>query len=164
MGYNLTIGEAVFDVDEVGDDDWTETVQDELIRVTAATVKLPNAPAFGEPTDHTNQRWPSYTQWYDFCEQVDLLPAMFNINEDGSAGSIRGGHPGYFPITKAFKKEVDNAYDNWKTQYPDAKTEYTRLANGEYDQANGAMCRLEWLKYWTDWALDNCDMPIFANS
>ena len=114
MGYSLTIGEACFEVDKVGDDKWIASVQDEYIRVTAESVNLPEAPAFGEPTDHTNERWPSYTAWYDFCEAVDLLPAFYYVDENHNVGDIRGGHPGFFPITPAFKEEVDNAYDNWK--------------------------------------------------
>lgn len=163
MGYNLTIGEAGFDVDEVGGS-WTETVQDEYICVTAESVELPDAPAFGEPTDHTNQRWPSYGQWYDFCEGVGILPITFEMNEDECTGSIRGGHPGFFPITKAFKEAVDHAYDNWKTQHPDAVPEYILQADGEYDIGCSYLARLTWLKYWTDWALENCKCPIFTNS
>ena len=162
MGYSLTIGEAVFDVDEVGDDEWTENVQDEYIRVTAESVRRDDAPAFDEPTDYTNERWPSYSAWFDFCEQVDLLPAIFSMDDnDNCTGSLRGGHPGFFPITKAFKAAVDEAYDNWKERYPNVVASY---ADYETHPENGAMCRLEWLKYWTDWALENCKMPIFANT
>jgi hypothetical protein len=161
VGYSLTIGEAEFDVDRVGEDEWTETVQDEYIRVTAKTVELPDAPAFGEPTDHMNERWPSYSQWYDWCEQVGLEHIMFSIDENENVGNIRGGHPGYFPITPAFKKEVDNAYDNWKAQHPNVEATFD---NFETHPENGAMCRLEWLKYWTDWSLENCKVPVFVNT
>lgn len=161
MGYSLTIGEAAFDVDEVGDE-WTENVQDEYIRVTAVSVELPEAPAFGEPTDHTNERWPSYSSWYDFCEDVDILPITFDMDEHGNdTGNIRGCHPGFFPITKAFKAEVDKAYDNWKKKYPNVVASYD---NFEVYPENGQMCRLEWLKFWTDWSLENCKTPIFTNT
>ena len=165
MGYNLTIGEAVFEVDKVGDDEWTTSVQDEYIRVTAESVKLPDAPAFDEPTDYTNERWPSYTTWHDFCEATGLWAAIYVVDEHGNnTGNMRGGHPGYFPITPAFQKEVHEAYDNWMAEYPDAVAEYTKGEDGEYIEANSYLCRLEWLKFWTDWALENCKVPVFVNS
>ena len=64
MGYNLAIGEA-----EV---DWSE----DMVRIDAVTVKLDEAPAFGEPTDHTNTRWPSYTSWSNFCKAMDITDIM----------------------------------------------------------------------------------------
>lgn len=59
MGYNLTIGEAVLSWDE------------DYVCVDAQDVTLPNAPAFGDPTDHTNSRWPSYSVWADFCRNLE---------------------------------------------------------------------------------------------
>ena len=56
MNYNLTIGEAVVVVD------WDEFG----IVVSAKKEHHDIAPAFGEPTDYSNQRWPSYTAWEDF--------------------------------------------------------------------------------------------------
>jgi len=151
MGYNLTIGEAqILSYDEDG--------LEADCRITANGVKHDNAPAFGEPTDYTNERWPSYTAWWDFCEFVGLTDAMY---VDGS--SIRGGHPGAFPINKEFKLAVDHAMERLHMQYPDAVASY---GDNEYNipKENGAMCRLRWLQYWTDWALKNCKHPVFANS
>jgi len=161
MGYNLIIGEAEFDVDRVGDDEWTEDIQDEYIQVTAGHVRHDDAPAFGEPTDYTNQRWPSYTQWYDFCEKADLVHVFYVIDEHGNnTGTLRGGHPGYFPITPTVKAEVDKVYDRVKMQ---AKT-LDPGADIFSTDVGAVWVRVQWLKYWIDWALENCKVPVFVNT
>jgi len=53
MGYTLRIG-------ELGDDGEVETVRHD------------DAPAFDEPTDYTNDRWPSYTAWWGFVRACGL--------------------------------------------------------------------------------------------
>ena len=61
MGYNLIIGEKV-----VYDDD------SECSVTWAKSEYLEEAPADGSPTDHTNERWPSYSGWADLqrdCER-----------------------------------------------------------------------------------------------
>jgi hypothetical protein len=170
MGYNLTIGEAAFEVDKVGDNSYTETLDDEFIRVVAKPVKLDNAPAAGEPTDYTNERWPSYTQWHDFAKKVGLMDVLFQYNEVRGYYDIRGGHSGFFAITPAFKAEIDKAVKNWLKKYPDAKPEYVEEYTGgdsrfpEYVERHAMMVRLHWLQFWTDWALENCECPIFVNT
>jgi len=154
MGYSLIIGEAKVE-------SYEEDGLEALCHITAEGVHLDDAPAFGEPTDHTNQRWPSYTQWYDFCEKADILPALYECDEYGNVtGSLRGGHPGAFPINKEFKEEIDTAYNRIKMQAktldPDADIFDTDLG--------GMWARIQWLKFWTDWALENCEHPVLVNS
>ena len=60
MGYTIKIGQAVL---EVCGDTYIVSVED---------VEHPNAPAFGEPTDYTNARWPSYTAWSRFILEAGL--------------------------------------------------------------------------------------------
>ena len=151
MGYSLRIGEgAVGTYEEDGLDD--------ACYIGATEVRRDDAPAFGDPTDYTNDRWPSYSAWFDFCDFVDILPLMYVEDHDGGYNNIRGGHPGAFPINKAFKDGVDEAMVNLRKRFPDIKAEYTG------NEEDGALCRLTWLQYWTDWALENCETPILVNS
>jgi len=153
MGYTLAIGEAKI---ESYEEDGLEASC--YIKVNAA--RKASAPAFGEPTDYTNERWPSYTSWYNFCEYAKILPTMYYMNIDGSFGNFRGGHPGAFPINKEFKEAIDTAYNRLKMQAktldPDADIFETDLG--------GAWARIQWVKYWTDWALENCTTPVLVNS
>ncbi len=154
MGYSLTIGEAKlekWDEDEFGDGH---------IDITVDGVHLDDAPAFGEPTDYTNERWPSYTSWWEFAEYAGLTDVLFDPETNGG---IRGGHPGHFLITEKFKQDIDDAYSKFMEKYPDATPTYDTEGTADAD-ADGALCRLTWLQYWTTWALENCENPIFKNT
>lgn len=122
MGFNLKIGEAF----------------KEGNRILAKTVRLDNAPADGVPTDHTNERWPSYIGWTDFYNATGLTSLM----ED----QLLRKHPGFVELTQADKDVVDRVYASIKLFPTDHQV------------------RLEWLKFWIDWALENCERPIFYNS
>lgn len=157
MGYNLYIGEAVLNYDN--DSDYPSVYID---------VKLEqhdNAPAFGEPSDYTNSRYPSYTVWSDFCKFVGLYDLFY----DEDYGLCRP-HPGETPLTTKHKEAIDKAYSDFKNKYPNSVATYGEKQENWYDsdennpEENGYLCRLEWLKYWIDWALENCEKPIFKNS
>ena len=115
MGYTLTIGENIN-----GD---------------IETVRHVDAPAFGEPTDYTNARWPSYTAWWGFVRATGL---------DACFKRLLTPHPGIQPLTKehlnAFKKVNAAVLDQWDCN------------------------RLTWLIYWIEWALANCKNPAISNS
>jgi len=147
MGYSIIIGEAKIE-------SYAEDGLEAQCRITAEGASDAAAPAFGEPTDNTNSRWPSYGSWHDFCEQAGITDAIFE------GGTLRGGHPGAFPINQEFKDVIDGAYHRLrmqaKTLDPDADIFSTEVG--------GAWARIQWLKYWTDWALDNCKVPVMANS
>lgn len=104
-------------------------------RTTVKEVCHDNAPADGSPTDCTNKRWPSYIGWGEFCEYIGVEDDFF-IPE----------HPGYIKITKKFQAEVHRLYDKY---------------HGKNEDHNG---RLAWLKYWTDWAIENCSNPVLHNT
>ncbi len=152
MGYNLTIGEAKIIT-------YTEDGLESASAVGAKSIARYDAPSFGEPTDGTNERWVSYTSWWDFCEFVGLTHAIY----DSEQRSLRGGHHGAFPINEEFKKEVDAAMVRLREKYPFAVAIYGENEN-DVPEENGAMCRLVWLQYWTNYALDNCTSPMFANT
>jgi hypothetical protein len=123
MGFNLTIGELSFYIDEEGEK-----------RSTVNEVEHKDAPRDGVPTDGTNKRWPSYTGWGSFCDYIGIEDDYF-IPE----------HPGYKKIDAEFKSKVDNAYKRLYGKNPDQDV------------------RLAWLKYWTDWAIENCKNPVLHN-
>lgn len=95
-----------------------------------------NAPAEGSPTDYTNSRWPSYSGWSDFVNETGLSV----LNAD-----LIKGHPGYTILKPAHKEIIDRKFKQIKKLEP-------------HNQA-----RLSWLKYWVDWALENCKQPAFLN-
>jgi len=161
MGYSLTIGEAEIDYDAGSTTEGQEfDFGDFWIHVSAKGEKNDDAPAFGEPTDYTNQRWPSYSSWHYFCEYANLFDVFYN-----DRGSINGGHPGAMPVTKEMQKRINKSYMIIKGKFPNviASFEKNELSDEEYE-ANAAMCRLKWLKYWVDWSLENCQQPVFVNS
>jgi len=152
MGYSLSIGEAVMDV--VPEDEWG----DGQINITVEEVRNDDAPAFGEPTDYTNQRWPSYTSWWNFAEFTGMENILFDVDANEN---IRGGHPGHFLITDMFKDAIDTAMKDYTNKYPDAVPSFEDFENRPHD---GHLCRMVWLQYWVDWALENCKNPIFLNT
>lgn len=103
-------------------------------RTTVEEVEHSQAPRDGVPTDGTNKRWPSYIGWGDFCDFITVNSSYFIPN-----------HPGYKKIDKDFKNIVDKAYK-------------LKGKNSDHDP------RLEWLKYWTDWAIKNCKNPVLHNT
>ena len=122
MGYTIEIGQAV--VSDING----------YYSVDVRPEKHPNAPAFGEPTDRTNARWPSYTAWAQFILEAGLPQDL--IGED---------HPGNRVITEELYQTVKHSLDTVDFKNP--------------HNLNRAI----WLEYWMRWALDNCDNPIITN-
>jgi len=150
MGYNLYIGEAAADVD----------LADRYARVHVAARSHPDAP-LGSTEDYTNYCWPSYTQWGAFCEKVGLY-AVFYAGQRKSPEPWTGvsgvrydglltSHPGCVAITEDHADAFAVALASWVPQPDeDGICWWTR--------------RLEWLAWWSRWALDNCQHPSFYNS
>lgn len=158
MGYTLTIGELSTTVTDDG--------LESCVWNRAEGVHLENAPAFGEPTDHTNSRWPSYTAWRDFTRFTGLEDFFY----DESTGILRN-HPGCVPLKKEHKEILDKAYADFYIKFPNAKASYSPKAladmfteDKDWPEENNYAVRLEWLKFWVDWALENCKTPVFYNS
>jgi hypothetical protein len=72
MGYDITIGEL--HVDRYPD----EALEGSGLFFSAKSERHDSAPAFGEPTDFTNSRWPSYSAWSNFADYVGLTDLLFN--------------------------------------------------------------------------------------
>jgi hypothetical protein len=149
MGYDLTIGELKIDINYYG--------LESYISLSVEGCKLDNAPAYGEPTDYTNSRWPSYTSWGDAMDFLGLKDLM---------NYLIAKHPGCVPLTVDHKKVIDEAHAKFYAKYPNAKAGYAPNENDDesWPEENGYATRLEWLKFWVDWALENCKVPVFANS
>lgn len=137
MSYNLRIGNAKISYDS----------EENECRIVAEEYRHDNAPHDGSPTDFTNERWPSYVGWSDFCNSVGLRDLFFN--EDNG---LIINHPGVSSLNNLHKKEIDKAYINFKK-----KNLKNKKSEANYN-------RLKWLKYWVDWCLKNCDKPILENS
>ena len=170
MGYTLRIGELVIEYDQDEDEP--------RISVEAKGFRHDEAPAFGEPTDHESQRWPSYTSWSDFARDSGLYSMFYGKNHGGSEiirdDALIAQHPGCVPLTERHRREVNAALDAWRVRYPNAVPTFGRPAPEGEDwlmwsdpdnpEENGKMTRLVWLHYWVNWALDNCKQPVFQNS
>ena len=138
MGYTLTIGQL--------ETSWnTDDGLESTIRNSEKEKHLKTAPAYGEPTDHTNSRWPSYSAWHNFARFVELEDFFYSKE----TGLLRN-HPGCIPLSVKHKEIVDKAYKDFYEKY--------------WPEENTWAVRLEWLKFWIDWALENCDKPVFYNS
>ena len=160
MGYTLTIGELEVNYDQ--DDEYPD------IHLGARAERHDNAPAYGEPTDYTNARWPSYTSWHEFTRFVGLEELFFS--DDRGDCLIGRQHPGCVPLTERHRREINAAYEAHKVKYPNAVPTYGNPPEGVFTvdennpPENYQFTRLTWLHYWVNWALDNCEKPVFENS
>lgn len=158
MGYTLAIGELV--LSEVSPKS-TDTIP-----FYVETVELDFAPAFGEPTDYTNRRLPSYSGWAEAMSFVGLHDFMFNQK----TGLIKE-HFDFVQLTAQHKAIIDKAHQDFYIKYPNAKAGYSPKAkediqfyqDHDWPEENRYAVRLEWLKFWVDWALKNCEVPVFFN-
>lgn len=150
MAYNLTIGELK--VSYYQDED------EPRVELSAESSRHDEAPAFGEISDYTNGRYPSYSAWYDFTRSAGLFSLFYGKEERYDA--LLANHPGCVPLTEQHRREVNKALVDFKLKYPDAIATYKDKSILE----NGLLCRLVWFHYWVNWALDNCKQPVFENS
>ena len=133
MGYNLRIGEAVVN----------SNLED---RYAIVEVAFMNGKDLGAPLDpqgfaeHSNENSPSYIEWSEFAQTVGLYPTFFGQK----TGLIRN-HPGCEPLS-------EQIYDQFKK----AQETYKKRSEDDWN-----VVRLNWLVWWTRWALDNCKYPSF---
>lgn len=177
MGYTLRIGEAELN--------WSE----DCVDITCQTVRRDDAPAHGDPTDYTSERWPSYSAWFESMRQLGLMDVMFDLR-NGGAGEVEVDgeyiypliqtHPGAASITKRHVQYVEAKIAEYKRLHPDHVARYPppkagaepipgtgiyREEDEDPDPRNDPwLCRGEWLLYWLKWAVENCEKPVFINS
>jgi hypothetical protein len=144
MGYNLYIGEADLHTD----------IESRWARYGVAVKDGEDLGAPLNSTDnHSNCIYPSYSAWGAFCEEVGLKAVFYAEREPwwtGESGNQYEGllshHPGCAVITEDHYKAFVAATEGYK-------------GTDEYHKK-----RLDWLVWWTRWALDNCQYPSFSNS
>ena len=144
MGYNITIGNAKPHHD----------TEDGILSASwrVEDVKNDAAPAFGEPTDFTNSRWPSYTAWADTCRALGLHDLFFKEYE-----GLMAEHPGCKLLLPEHLVQIEGALNVRKAKNGGKAAGFED--GQDYDLARG-----EWLLYWVKWALDNCETPAIENT
>lgn len=68
-------------------------------------------------------------------------------------------HPFACPINKKHKEEIDKSFI-----WLEKKIKFSELNKEAIENLENQMRRLNWLKYWVDWSLENCVNPIIKNS
>jgi len=153
MGFNLGIGEFSYCVE----------YDERYVSVSCESHSAKGAPLDPTGTDGSRGNWnyPSYTQWRDFSRKVGL-EALFYAQTTrgpdrfvGESGGWHDGllslHPGAQPLTADHLAAFRHARERWTP------------APGD-DGVCWVLRRLDWLCFWTEWALKNCKHPTFANS
>ena len=160
MGYSIRIGE----LEIIEEPDGNETIT----HYSAKDVELEEAPHSGNYSGHTNLRLPSYTGWSDFMDrmkwhfdkrglEIDFFQLFYQKAENNEGyWEFKGGHPGYFRITQEFVDQFNTCFE--KAEKPTPKNHF----HPEYEDYNYK--RLFWLHFWINWAFENCENPVVANS
>lgn len=138
MGYNLTIGNVEIEKLICEDGEYH-------VPLFVPHIERDDAPRDGSPTDGTNRRCPSYTGWSNFCDETGLRPLFFDEND----GLIRR-HPGVFELKPRHLAQISAAH--------------ARLKTGDAFIYSVQRGRMEWLEYWVEWALENCERPSIGNT
>lgn len=146
MGYTITIGQL--EIRKSPEDG----LDCECISFGAEGVTSQDAPAFGELTDYTNSRWPSYSAWSDFLREFGLWDVFYH-----HPGHLIGDHPGVRLVTPGLVAVVRKAKEDYTVANPDAVA-------GFGEGQDSKLPRIIWLEYWLEWALENCETPVIANS
>lgn len=144
MGYYICIGELRITEQE---DEQTKGL---CYIFDTAPQKNDDAPAFGEVlSDYKNERHPSYTAWNQTLRAVGLSSWL----EEFGLMSGKDGVPK--PITKKHVSDVNNAYTSYTSENPEITPCFDLSDKEAY------LARLVWLKYWINWAYENCANPTF---
>lgn len=151
MGYDIKIGQRkkYYDLDE--DFDFEDV----------PSVKLDAAPAFGEPTDHMNERWPSHTGWEEFLKFTGLTDLFYNESTGLFKEEVS-------VITQDQMIVIDEAYAAFLLSFPNAIAGFSpkdgpSSVDPLWPIENRHLARLTWLKFWFDWALKNCTDPVITH-
>jgi hypothetical protein len=146
MGYTIRIGQAVHDDDAASYGTRQLTVDE---------VFLCEAPSFPDDAhSQSNTRRPSYTACGEFCNATGLRDVFFSLNGEVA---LLAHHPGCAVLTREHSKRFHAALDAFRLIHFNAVPQF----NTTDDDAN--LARLEWLVWWTDWALENCTLPTMMN-
>jgi hypothetical protein len=149
MSYSLYIGEAEPEVD----------YENRSARIVVGCMTVEGAP-LNSTDNHENCILPGSSTWSGFAERTGLGHCFFagrgsymewwKDDEGESHYGLIYDHPGAFALTEGHYRAFVKAKE--KYAYPESISDYG------YD-----MKRLNWLIFWTRWALDNCKYPTFYN-
>jgi hypothetical protein len=148
MGYNLRIGEMKVDplVTEPGEE------VEVCIDAERHDGKGIGAP-INSSDDTSNAVYPSYTAWSNFCDAVGLSDVFFNREGRFEYHGIIDNHPG---VVVLCQRHLD--------RFKAALQQYTATKKRDGNETvEYNFRRLEWLVFWTQWALKNCKVPVFTN-
>lgn len=94
--------------------------------------RIATAPFVGVVSNSSNEKMVNESQWWDFLEAVGLVDTFTELMPESSViADIKPYH----------LESVRNA---------------NKSGLGEWD-----LNRLLWLEFWMDWALTNCNRPVF---
>lgn len=145
MGYTLKIGQAITYTDpETG-----------VERIDCEKVFMEDAPAFGEVTDHTNVRMPSYSAWEDLA----IASGLYDFFFDPGYGLLNTPD-GVTVLSIVHKTAIDLACADYAQKHP---TLFSVKNEASLSVEDYHFERLRWLKFWIDWALKNCSSAVFVN-
>ncbi len=160
MGYNLWIGQAK---PVIAMDDRHARMGVEQTSQEGA----PESPAIG--MGKQNVCWPSYSGFAKFTRAVELERVFYGGSQQcpyywrDSKGNQQEGliinHPGCAELTPDHLKAFQDARDRWALKTQDERADWVDSEGKDW-----AMVRLEWLCWWTAWALKSCSHPSIANS
>lgn len=168
MGYNIGIGEARCNVD-----------MDDLVAywdvepMDGRDLGAPPDTRGSEPETYANEVWPGYIGWANFCKSVGLWEPFYGPEGGAERGASWGelpallsARPGIFALTPLHLA----AFEHARSTYRGATMEGSFMAQTTWtdtrkpDIAAWHRKRLDWLCWWTRWALENCKHPAMYNS
>lgn len=165
MGYSISIGE--WEKPRKGSEDTVGSV---------TSVHLEEAPAFGEPTDYTNARWPSYSGWANFLKETGLEWLSPRTSHEFKGEDVRRGipalmveHPGVSPVLPVHLAAIEEALVTYRAKIgldkqPGWPVDMKGAAVAGAEHLDGNLARLTWLRFWVKWALENCRNPVLLNT
>ncbi len=110
----------------------------------------PVPPGDEEDIGKANFRSPSYIAWRDFAETVGLTEFFYNPHR-----GVMTEHPGCVGITREDLVAVERALIRYR--------ERATLPAGSLPGHDPHLARLEWLAFWMEWALGECETPAIQN-
>ncbi len=162
MGYTITIGNAV----PVHSKDDGELYASWNVDGEAHE----GAPVFPNDTmtGNSNQRHPSYSAWTDSMRALGLHDLFFAEWE----GLFRP-HPGCKMLTPEIAQIITDAVAAYRSTatkpagcggfpvFDKERETWVAPDDGVYDDV---LMRGEWLAYWVNWAVANCETPAIQNT
>jgi hypothetical protein len=176
MGYNLSIGN--FEASVCPEERYARGD-------TAYTGEVEGAP-LNSSGHHGAGCSPSYSVWSNFAKAVGLYSLFYAPRAEEDSGVYSSGktvwwiddkgeehdgllsrHPGAAELTEAHLRAFKAAKEKYLAT-PEPRSGLCQ-ERGPFNDAGSVgvdynLRRLDWLIFWTGWALKNCEYPTFGNS